>query len=130
MSCFSALGRERDAGISLAARCHSFLYRRPTRQSSLLHVYTMVFACFFFPWLSLGLRHPTWCAASSKRVSRFFPREFTHFFPLIVSFSSASIIWRGVFQTGFTVSQGSSRIVSQLCLILPPTYIWLLARTS
>ena len=75
MSCFS--GRERDAGISFAACCHTFLYRRPTRQLSLLHVYTMVFdyvsSFLGFPCETVtGLRHPTWCAASSKLVSWFF----------------------------------------------------------
>ena len=124
MSCFPALDRERDAGISLAARCHTLLSRRPTRQSSLLHVYTMVFA-----YVSSFLGFPCETVTGGGGVTAsdlvcgvfqtgftVFSREFTNCFSLIVSFSSASIIWRGVFQTGVTVSQGSSRIVFLNCV--------------
>jgi len=120
VSCFSALGRERDAGISLAARCHTFLYRRPTRQSSLLHVCTMVFAYVSsflgFPCETVtGLRHPTWCAASSKRVSRFFQGSSQIVFLYGVFFFRQHYLARGLPNGFHDFSREFTNCVSQLC---------------
>ena len=121
MSCFSALGRERDAGISLAARCHTFLYRRPTRRSSLLHVYMMVFdyvsSFLGFPCETVtGLRHPTWCAASSKLVSRFFQGSSQiFFFSNCVFFFRQHYLARGLPNGFHGFAREFTNCVSQLC---------------
>ena len=72
--------------IFLAARCQTLLSRRPTRQSQLLHVYTVVLAyvssLLGFPCETVtggGLRHPTWCARLPNGFHDL-SREFTNCF--------------------------------------------------
>ena len=66
--------------IFLAARCHTLLSRRPTRQSQVLHVYKVVLAyvssLLGFPYETVsgggGVTASDLVCESSKRVSRFF----------------------------------------------------------
>ena len=83
------------------AGSHTLLSRRPTRQSSLLHIYTMVlayvssllgFPCEIVMWAGGGVTASDLACGVFQTGFTVFLREFTNCFSQIVSNSSASII--------------------------------------